>query len=131
VQIIECDTAAVHFKNITENFNAIMEELEKIPDWVTTGITYLLPKSRNGKEVRNYQPTTCLTTMHKTLTGIIARRIYTYLEELNLLPEEQKGCHPGSERCKDQLMILYAKHEDCKRRKKNLSMAWIDLPESI
>jgi hypothetical protein len=38
--------------------------------------------------------------MYKTLTGIITRRISTHLEEQNLLPAEQKGCHPGSKSCK-------------------------------
>jgi len=57
---------------ITKNFNAIIEEMEKAPDWLTTGITYLIPKSGNSKEVRNYRPITCLTTTYKTLTGIIA-----------------------------------------------------------
>ena len=32
-------------RHITKNFNAIMEELEKVPDRLTTGITYLLLKS--------------------------------------------------------------------------------------
>jgi hypothetical protein len=54
-----------------------MEEPEKVPDWITTGITYLLPKSGDNNKVRNYRPIRCLTTMHKTLTGIIARRIST------------------------------------------------------
>src|SRR5215475_13270131 len=65
-------------------------------------------------------------TMYKTLTGIIAKRISTHLEEHNLLPAEQKGCHPGSIGCKDQLMISKAIYEDCRRRNKNLSIAWID-----
>ena len=51
-----------------------MEEPEKVPDWLTTEITYLLPNSRDSKEVRNYQPITFLTTMYKTQTGITARR---------------------------------------------------------
>ena len=67
-----------------------MEEPETIPDWLTIGITYLLPKSRDSKAVRNYRPITCLTTMYKILTGIIARRISTHLEEQDLLPAEQK-----------------------------------------
>jgi hypothetical protein len=41
-------------RHITKYFNAIMEEPEKIPDWLTTGITYLLPKSGASKAVRNY-----------------------------------------------------------------------------
>jgi len=44
--------------------------------------------------------------MYKTLTGIIAKRISTHLEEQSLLPPEQKGCHPGSKGCKDQLMVM-------------------------
>jgi hypothetical protein len=31
-----------------------MEEPENIPDWLTTGITYLLLKSGDSKAVRNY-----------------------------------------------------------------------------
>ena len=62
-----------------------MEEPEKVLDWLTTGITYLLPKSGDSKEVRNNQPITCLTTMYKILAGIIAKRIFTHLEEQNLV----------------------------------------------
>jgi len=61
-------------RHITKNFNTLMEEPEKVPDWLTTEITYLLPNSRDSKEVRNYQPITFLTTMYKTQTGITARR---------------------------------------------------------
>jgi hypothetical protein len=39
--------------HITKKLNAIMEEMEKVPDWLTKG-TYLLPKSRDSKEVKNY-----------------------------------------------------------------------------
>ena len=107
------------------HFNAIREEPEKAPEWLTTGITYLIPKAGDSKEVRNYRPITCLTTMYKTVTGIIAKMISTHLEEQSLLPAEKKGCHPGSKGCKDQLMISKAIYEDCRTRNKNLSMAWI------
>jgi len=53
--------------------------------------------------------------MYKTLTGIRAKRISTHLEEQNLLPAEQKGCHPGSKVCKDQLMMPKAIYENCRR----------------
>jgi hypothetical protein len=60
------------------------------------------------------------------LTGIMARRISTHSEEHNLLPAEQRGCHPGSKRFKDQLLISKTIFEDCNKRKKELNMAWID-----
>ena len=63
--------------------------------------------------------------MYKTLTGITARIISRHLAEQNLLPAAQKGCHPGSKGSKDQLMVSKAIYEDCKRRKRNLSVIWI------
>jgi len=91
-----------------------MQKLEKVPDWLTTGITYLVPKSGDSNEVSNYRPITRLTTMYKTLTGMTAKRISTHLEEQNLQPAEQKGCHPGSEGCKDQLIISKVIYDNCK-----------------
>ena len=58
------------------------------------------------------------------MTGVIAEAMYEHLEEI--LPEEQKGCKRGSRGTKDQLLIDKAILKDCKRRRKNLSMAWID-----
>jgi len=113
-------------RHITKNFNAIIEEPEKALDWLTTGINYLIPKSGDSKEVRNNRPITCLTVMYKTLTGIIYKNISTHLEDQSLLPAEQKGCHPGSKVCKDNLMKSEAIYEDCRRRNMNLRRAWID-----
>jgi len=62
--------------------------------------------------------------MYKTLTGIRARRISRHLEE-------QNGCHPGSKGGKDQLIVSNVIYEDCRRRKKNLSTAWIDYQKAF
>ena len=43
-----------------------------------------------------------------------------------MIPKEQKGCYRGSKECKDQLLISKAIIQECKRRKKKLSMAWND-----
>jgi hypothetical protein len=42
------------YRHNAKKFNAIIEEPEKATDWLTTGITYLIPKSGDSKEVRNY-----------------------------------------------------------------------------
>jgi hypothetical protein len=44
-------------------------------DWMTTGITYITPKSGDSKEVRNYRPIACLMTTYRTPAGIVAKRI--------------------------------------------------------
>ena len=53
------------------------------------------------------------------------------MEEQSLLPAEQKGCHTGSKGCKDQLMISKTIYEDCRRRNKILSIAWIDYQKAF
>jgi hypothetical protein len=59
------------------------------------------------------------------LTGIIARNISSHLEERSLLSAEQGGCHSGSRGCKDQLLVWKTIFEDYRKRRKNLSIAWI------
>ena len=81
---------------------------------------------RKGNAVENYRPTTYLPLMWKLLTGVIAEEMHDYLEQENLLPEEQKGCRRGSRRTKDQLLIDKTVLKDCKKRHTNLYMAWID-----
>jgi hypothetical protein len=58
--------------------------------------------------------------MFKTLRGIVARKTSTYLEEKNFLPAKQKGCLTGNKKCKDQLMILKAIYENCRKRITNV-----------
>ena len=54
-----------------------------------------------------------------------------YMDDENLMPREQKGCCRGSKGCKDQLLISKAILQECKRRKKNLCMAWIDYQKAF
>jgi hypothetical protein len=107
---------------IIKFINTIIEEPKQMPDWLTTGITYLLPKSEVTNELKNYRSITCLSTMHKTLTGIIAKRISVHLKEHNLLPAEQKGCHSGSKGCKDQMLISKSNIGGLQEEKKELKL---------
>jgi hypothetical protein len=43
-----------------------------------------------------------------------------------LIPKEQKECCSRTKECKDQLLISKAILQECKCRKKSLSMAWIN-----
>jgi hypothetical protein len=46
-----------------------------------------------------------------------------YMDDENLISKEQKGCYSGLKGCKDQLLISKAILQECKCKKKNLSMA--------
>ena len=63
------------------------------------------------------------------MTGTIAESIYSFLDVNDKLPVKQTGCKKKQQGGKDQLMdktILC----NCRKRHKNLGMAWIDYKEA-
>ena len=82
--------------------------------------------SSKGNSVEKVRPITCLLLMWKLLTGIISEDMYCFMENENLLPEEQKGCRRKSRGMKDQLLIDKTILKDFRKRRTNLAMAWID-----
>ena len=111
--------------------NEIMQNLVKSPKWMCKERTYLFAKSNDTKDPKNYRPITCLSTTYKLLTSVLTDRTYSHLEQNDLFPLEQKGCRRGSYGCKDQLMINKMILENCKKRKQNLSCAWIDYKKAF
>ena len=111
---------------LTNCINHILSNPNDVPDWITEGVTYLLPKSEDTHNPKNFRPITCLTTIYKLMTSILTERMYIFLSTNNILPNEQKGCKRNSYGCKDQLLIDRMILENCRTRSKNLSTAWID-----
>jgi hypothetical protein len=100
---------------------------EGCPTWMTEGRTVLLQKDKaKGISADNYRPITCLPTMWKLLSGIISEEIQSHLTLSGLIPLEQKGCAANSRGTKDQLLTDKAVMKNCKRRKTNLEVVWID-----
>jgi hypothetical protein len=81
-------------KYIAAIFNKLLEA-DQIPEWLTTGITLLIPKTKNTELPENYRPVTCFPTTQKLLTPIMSRRMQQYIDVENLIEKEQKGCHSG------------------------------------
>ena len=109
----------------------IMQNPDMTPDWLTEGITYLLPKSQETNNSKNYRPITCLTTIDKLLTSILTERMHSFLEQNLILPQEQKGCKRNSYGYKDQILINKIILENCQKSKRNLSTAWIDCSKAF
>lgn len=116
---------------LTQCFNEIIEDAHKTPQWLTEGITILLPKSNDTSDPKNYRPITCLSTSYKLLTSIISNCLYAHLKNSPAFPIEQKGCRRGSYGCKDQLLINKTILETCKKNKRNLSTAWVDYKKAF
>jgi len=104
-------------KHVAEIFNTLIE-VDSIPEWLTAGETYLIPKNKNTGNPKNYRPVTCLPMTYKLITPIISRCMQKYMDNENLLPKEQKGCSSGTKGCKDQLLISIVILRECRSRKK-------------
>ena len=114
-------------ERIASQLNDLLHNQTEIPAWMTTGKTVLCQKvPRKGNAVDNYRPISCLPVMWKLMTGIISDSVYKCLDENEVLPEEQKGCKRNSRGTKDQLLVDKTILADCKKRHKNLTMAWVD-----
>ena len=99
--------------------------------WLVNDIIYLLLKSDETDNPKNYCPITCLTTMYKFLASILTECTYSFLIDSGLFSDEQKGCKRGSYDCKDQLLINKMILENCRSRNNNLSIAWIDYKKTF
>jgi hypothetical protein len=104
-------------------FNKLVEE-DPVPEWLKAGVTFLIQKNENTENPKNYRPVTCLPTIYKLITSIISSRMQIYMEDENLMPKEEGGCS-GTKECKDHLLLSRMILQECKRKKKKLSMAWI------
>ena len=58
----------------TSLLNEIMQNPVKTPEWMREGTTYLLTKTNDTKDPKNYQPITCLSTTCKLLPSVLTDR---------------------------------------------------------
>ena len=76
-------------RHIAAIFNKLIEE-DQIPDWLTAGVTFLIPKNENTENPKNYRPVTCLPTMYKLITSVISRRMQKYMDDENLIQKKNR-----------------------------------------
>ena len=70
-----------------------------MPTWMTTSKTVLCFKDSSKRNVvDNYRPNSCLRLMSNVLTAIAADQIYSYMEEMESFPDEQKRGGGGKRR---------------------------------
>ncbi|XP_052756188.1 uncharacterized protein LOC128201893 [Galleria mellonella] len=108
------------------HINSFIENPDTIPEFVTEGITYMIPKDQEHQDPGKYRPITCLQNIYKILTSCLTNLIYNHIERNNILSEEQKGCRKNSRGCKEQLTIDTIAMKIVSLRKKDFSVMYID-----
>lgn len=119
-----------NFKGLHERMTELLEKClntGECPTWMTTGRTALILKDPSkGNQPGNYRPITCLPLLWKTLTAVMAGKLYDHLENQGIIGDEQKGCRRNTRGTKDHLLLDKAVLRDCRSRKTNLALGWID-----
>ena len=119
------------FQLLADTMNDYIEAPERMPDWIVRGRTTLLPKSNKTSDASQYRPITCLTTYWKCLSGVLSEKITKHLNEFSILAQEQQGAIKDSYGTKVQLIINKTLVEDAIRKRKDLSMVYVDYAKAF
>ena len=118
-------------ERIVVSFQSILDAETESPAWFSFGITTLLPKKGDLSRPENYRPITCLPTISKIFTSLLAAAMWRHLSSEDIFADEQVGCTPGRGGCLDQLMIDKMVLEDAASRSRNLSTCWVDFRKAF
>ena len=119
-------------KLMAEAYSENIKDPKQTPDWLVKGPTNLLPKKEENMDHQELHVISMSANhLHKILTSVITDRLYCHLEKEAIMTPEQRGGKKDCHGCMDQLIINNAILENCKKRKKNLSKAWIDYNKAV
>ena len=104
----------------------ITEDPNSTPEWFPIGRTVLLPKTGRRDLVSEYRPITCLNTVYKIYTGIIAKYMKDHAIENNIWDEGQLGTMEGTLGTVDQLLVDECIMQQVRQHKRNLAVAYYD-----
>lgn len=119
---------ALH-EGVISSFCVISEYEEEYPAWFCEGKTTLIPKPGEFTS-DNQRPITCLNTLYKWFTSCLLVTTNQHLEENDLMEGAQRGARAGCSGTTDNLLIDRTVALDCHRRRRNLSVAWIDVKKA-
>ena len=121
--------AHVLHEGVARSFEAIAISDDDYPSWFAEGRTSLIPKPGDFTS-DNQRPITCLNTVYKWFTSCLLSPTEQHLEEYGLMEGSQRGAKKGCSGTIDNLLIDRVVTMDCQRRRRNLSMAWVDVKKA-
>lgn len=106
-------------------------DMKVFPNFLTTGITHLIPKSECTADPSQYRPITCLPTTYKALTSVLEAKIAHHIDSCRALADAQNGCRRGARGTKELLLIDAVTGQQVRRNRRNFSAAWIDYKKAF
>ena len=118
------------FPSIHENLVGTMRKwcirLEEMLNIIPVGKTFLIPKTNRLDLPSEYRPITCLNTIYKVFTGLIAGYLKDHLMTNEIWDQEQTGAREKVLGTIDQLLIDQCIMEEVREHKRNLAVAYYD-----
>ena len=111
---------------LVKSLNKITNNPNIIPEWFPLGKTVLLPKTKKLDVVGDYRPITCLNTVYKIFTGVIASFMKDHAVRNNLWDDGQLGAREGVLGTVDQLLVDECIMQQVREKKRNLAVAFYD-----
>lgn len=111
-------------------FNCVLETGLIPQSWLEGFIVPIFKNKGDSKDPNNYRPITILSCLGKLFTSILNQRLTTYLDDNNIMDENQAGFRQGYS-CSDQIFTLHFLVEILKKRRKKLFCAFIDFSQAF
>ena len=103
-----------------------LEHPEIMPKWIASGRTVLIPKTKNLTSAREYRPITCLNTLYRLFTGVLARYLKNHADKNNIWDQNQLGAHEGVLGTVDQLLVDNCIMDEVRTHHRDLAVAYYD-----
>ena len=114
----------------TSLFNIILNTGIIPNDWGVGIIKPIYKKKGSSEDPNNYRGITILSCFSKLFTSVLNERLKAYLENKNLLGNEQTGFRNGYSTL-DNLFTLYGMIDILLFKKKRLHCAFLDLEKAF
>lgn len=97
---------ATHSKLFTHQINEVVNENITVAEFLSTDITFMIPRNKYFEQPRNYISITHLPTLYKLITSILTMKVTSHLVRNSILIEDQKVCSGKSQGCKEKAIFL-------------------------
>ena len=116
---------AVWEAEVSEN-NKYLNDEKEIPEWLGGGRTVLIPKSNDLTKKDKYRPITCLITICKNFTAVMAEIMTEHLKTTYWWDEQQKGTRSNIMETADNLLVDKGMLEEVKEHQRTVAAAFYD-----
>lgn len=111
-------------------FNSVLETGHIPKVWLEGSIIPIYKNKGDSKDPANYRPITILSCFGKLFTSILNQRLTKFLEDNNLLDQNQAGFRKGYS-CSDHIFTLHCLFEIVRKRKHKLFCGFVDFSQAF